>query len=111
VPSAKFSFFDYTAKYTPGATDEITPARISPEATKAVQRMAVEAHRLLGCRDFSRSDFMLSEDGQAHILETNTIPGLTATSLLPQGAAAIGIDYAQLIAIMVANARGRRPKT
>src|SRR5262249_39454570 len=58
VPSSKFSFFDYTAKYTPGATDEITPARIPPEATKEIQRMALEAHLILGCRDFSRSDFM-----------------------------------------------------
>jgi D-alanine-D-alanine ligase len=107
VPSAKFSFFDYTAKYTPGATDEITPARISPEATKAIQRMALEAHVLLGCRDFSRSDFMLTDDGKIYILETNTIPGLTPTSLLPQGAATIGIDYATLIGILVENARMR----
>jgi hypothetical protein len=53
--------------------------------------MAVEAHEALGCRDMSRSDFMLDETGRAFILETNTIPGLTPTSLLPQGAAAAGI--------------------
>jgi D-alanine-D-alanine ligase len=104
IPGREFSFFDYTAKYTPGATEEITPARISPEATKEVQRIALAAHEALGCRDFSRTDFMLTEDGRALVLETNTIPGLTQTSLLPQGCAAIGIEYATLIGIAVDNA-------
>lgn len=108
VPGAKFAFFDYTAKYTPGASEEITPARISPEAAQRIQKAALEAHEILGCRDFSRSDFMLTEDGRAQILETNTLPGMTATSLLPQGAAAIGIDYATLIGIMIENAFARR---
>jgi D-alanine-D-alanine ligase len=111
VPGAKFAFFDYTAKYTPGATEEITPARISKEAAAEIQKMALEAHELLGCRDFSRSDFMLTDDGRPWILETNTIPGLTATSLLPQGAAAIGINYSSLIEIMIDNAARRRINT
>jgi D-alanine-D-alanine ligase len=108
VPDQKYSFFDYTAKYTPGASEEITPARITPEASREIQRMALEAHELLGCRDFSRSDFMLTDEGRVYILETNTIPGLTATSLLPQGAAAIGMDYATLINVMIENAWMRR---
>lgn len=108
VPGEKFSFFDYTAKYTPGATEEITPARILEDASRQIQRLALEAHAILGCRDFSRSDFMLTEDGSAFLLETNTIPGLTPTSLLPQGAAAAGIDYANLIRIAVDNAWLRR---
>jgi D-alanine-D-alanine ligase len=108
IPGDKFSFFDYTAKYTPGASEEITPARITPEQTKEVQRMALAAHEMLGCRDFSRSDFMLGLDDRIYILETNTIPGLTPTSLLPQGAAAIGIEYATLIGILIDNAWGRR---
>jgi D-alanine-D-alanine ligase len=108
IPGAKHAFFDYTAKYTPGATEEITPARISPEATQRVQSLALQAHRALGCRDFSRTDFILTDDNQALILETNTIPGLTETSLLPQGAAALGIDYASLIGILVDNAALRR---
>lgn len=103
VPDLKYGFFDYTAKYTPGASEEITPARITPEAAKEIQRMALEAHELLGCRDFSRSDFMLTDEGRVYILETNTLPGMTATSLLPQGAAAIGMDYAALINVMVEN--------
>jgi D-alanine-D-alanine ligase len=104
IPGAKFSFFDYTAKYTPGASEEITPARIAPAATQEIQRLALAAHRGLGCRDFSRSDFILTDEGRAFILETNTIPGLTETSLLPQGAQAIGIEYAELIGILVDNA-------
>ncbi|MCK6551129.1 D-alanine--D-alanine ligase [Myxococcota bacterium] len=107
VPGDQYEFFDYVAKYTPGATAEITPARISAEATKEVQRQALVAHEALGCRDFSRSDFILTDAGPM-ILETNTIPGLTETSLLPQGAAAIGIDYATLIGIAVDNAWLRR---
>lgn len=108
VPGEASAFFDYTAKYTPGASQEITPARVSAEVTQEVQRMALAAHQALGCRDFSRSDFILGASGKPIILETNTIPGLTATSLLPQGAAAIGIDYPALIGIMIDNAALRR---
>lgn len=108
VPGAEFSFFDYKAKYTPGASEEITPARISPEETQEVQRLALAAHVVLGCRDFSRTDFILPPSGGPIVLETNTIPGMTATSLLPQGAAAVGISYAALIAVAVDNAWRRR---
>jgi D-alanine-D-alanine ligase len=104
IPGAKSAFFDYIAKYTPGASEEITPARIPPASTQEIQRLALRAHRGLGCRDFSRSDFILTDDGRAFMLETNTIPGLTETSLLPQGAQAMGIAYAELIGILVDNA-------
>lgn len=108
VPGEQFAFFDYAAKYTPGATKEITPARIAEDVASAVQAMALEAHEALGCRDCSRSDFILTDAGP-QILETNTIPGLTEMSLLPQGAAVAGIDYGALISILVDNARRRRP--
>ena len=92
----KVGFFDYTAKYTPGASDEIVPARMSPELTTLVQSLAIQAHEALGCQTYSRSDFILV-DGAAYILETNTLPGLTAGSLIPKAAAAAGIDYTELI--------------
>lgn len=89
-------FFDYQAKYEKGACREITPARITPEMTALVRKLAVKAHQALHCRDFSRTDIILSGK-KAFILETNTLPGFTETSLLPQGAAAAGISYSALL--------------
>ncbi len=109
VPNERYDFFDYEAKYTPGATEEITPARIDGALADRVQALALEAHEALGCRDMSRTDFMLDDDGQPLLLETNTIPGLTATSLLPQAALAAGIDFRGLVARLVDSAARRRP--
>lgn len=100
------AFFDYAAKYTPGATEEITPARIGEAVTAQVQDIAVQAHRLMGCTGFSRSDFIIVDE-QPHWLEINTIPGLTQTSLLPQAAAAAGISYGELVGMMVDDAMAR----
>jgi D-alanine-D-alanine ligase len=94
-------FFDYTAKYAAGGSEEITPAPIPEDARVEVQRMALAAHQALGCRAYSRSDFMLVKEGWPVVLETNTLPGLTATSLLPQEAAAIGIDYPSLLSLLI----------
>lgn len=104
VPRAHHAYFDYVAKYTPGESEEITPARVSEAISDAVQDFAVRAHRALGCRDMSRTDFLLDAEGRVFMLETNTIPGFTKTSLLPQGAAAVGIDFAALAGILVDNA-------
>lgn len=93
-------FFDYHAKYTPGATDEITPARISPEVTRQVQQVAVRCHDLLHCGGMSRTDMMLRGD-ELFVIETNTIPGLTKTSLIPQAAAVVGIDFPELLEIQI----------
>lgn len=98
VPSS--GFYDYEAKYTPGATDEIVPARLTPEQTRLAQDLAVRSHRALGCRGFSRTDMLVAEDG-IYVLEVNTIPGMTPTSLLPRSAEAAGISFAQLVDRMV----------
>lgn len=98
VPSS--GFYDYEAKYTAGATDEIVPARLSPELTRQAQELAVRSHRVLGCRSFSRTDMLVGEDG-LYVLEVNTIPGMTPTSLLPRSAEAAGISFAQLVDRMV----------
>lgn len=100
----KSNFFDYTAKYTKGASQEITPARVSSKITSAVQRAAITAHRVVGCCGYSRSDFVLGNDGRLYILEINTLPGMTATSLLPQGAAAKGISFPRLLDIIIEHA-------
>lgn len=97
-------FFDYKAKYTAGATHEITPARLTREELKRLQEAAVRAHKIIGCRGMSRSDFMLSEDGTPYILEINTIPGLTDTSLLPQQAKAYGLNFSELLDAIIQSA-------
>lgn len=97
-------FFDYHCKYTPGASQEITPARLDAALTAEIQRLALAVHRAVGARGFSRVDFRLAGGRQPFVLEINTIPGLTPTSLLPQGAAALGIDYSALLTLIVEGA-------
>jgi D-alanine-D-alanine ligase len=100
VPSDQYDFFDYEAKYKPGASTEICPARVSPEITQKAQQAALAAHRALHCRGYSRTD-MIVRDGEIYVLETNTIPGMTATSLFPQAAQAQGLDFPQLLDTLI----------
>lgn len=95
------AFFDYTAKYTPGASEEITPARVPEETAAAIGAMSLAVHRAIGCAGWSRSDFLIDENGPLW-LEVNTVPGLTETSLFPQAAAAVGIVYDELMELFVA---------
>ncbi len=99
-------FFDYKAKYTPGASEEITPAPISAELTKEIQAKALLCHQLFECNGVSRTDFLLdsTRNNDIVILETNTVPGMTQTSLVPQGAAAIGISFAQTVQHIIESA-------
>lgn len=101
------AFFDYTAKYTAGASEEITPAPLDPQTTLKIQQMAADVHQIVGCEGWSRSDFMLLDDGPVFI-EVNTVPGLTATSLFPQAAAADGISYEKLMRLFVEAALRKR---
>jgi D-alanine-D-alanine ligase len=101
IPAPGHEFFDYHAKYTPGACDEICPARIDAELTARAQALSVEAHRALFCRGYSRTDLIL-KGREMFILETNTIPGMTATSLLPRAAQAAGISFSQLLDRLIA---------
>ena len=94
-------FFDYESKYMAGATEEICPAPVSAELTATLQRMARTAHEALGLSDYSRADFMVDENGIPHILEVNTLPGMTATSLLPQEAQAVGMSFEALLARLI----------
>ena len=97
-------FFDYDAKYLAGASREITPAEIDPALKVRLQMLARAAHLACGCRGFSRVDF-IADPGEPVILEINTIPGMTATSLLPQAAACMGLDFPRLLARMLSSAR------
>lgn len=91
------AFFDYDAKYTPGATDEICPAEIPADLEAALRDLAVRAHVALGCRGYSRTDLMLDARGAPRVLETNTLPGLTAESLLPRAARVAGVPFPALV--------------
>ncbi len=92
----KHELFDYECKYTPGMTDEIFPAIVDDDFSDLLRGHALAAHQTLGLRDFSRADFKQDAEGVAQCLEVNTLPGLTATSLLPQSAAAVGIPFRAL---------------
>ncbi|MDD5281174.1 MAG: D-alanine--D-alanine ligase [Candidatus Omnitrophica bacterium] len=92
----KHKFFDFEAKYQVGLTDYIIPASLSPQIAENVQQAALEAHKLLGCFGCSRTDIILSQDDIPFVLEINTIPGMTATSLLPKAARVLGIDFNHL---------------
>lgn len=94
IPQGKF--FDFAAKYQSGSTRYIVPAQLESELAIKVQQAARQAHNLLGCYGCSRVDFILTPEGQPYILEINTIPGMTATSLLPKAAKIIGIDFGRL---------------
>lgn len=92
----KGDFYDFESKYQPGGSEHICPARLSDELTAYIQEQAIKAHKALGCRGVSRSDFIVDESEKPWILETNTIPGMTATSLLPDAARAAGITFPEL---------------
>jgi D-alanine-D-alanine ligase len=96
IPDKSHEFFDYEAKYTAGVTQEICPARIDADLAEKARTYAVMAHQALGCKGYSRTDLML-RGRDLFVLETNTIPGMTATSLFPQAAAAAGLPFGQLL--------------
>lgn len=104
-------FFNYAAKYTPGMTEYHVPAPLPAEVAARIQAIGYAAHQALGCRHLSRADLMLSRDGAPFLLEVNTIPGFTPTSLLPKASASLGISYDKLCERLVLMAwRGAAPR-
>lgn len=99
-PASTSSFFDYYSKYTPKAAQEICPAPLPAAITARVKELAVKAHKVLGLQGYSRTDFMLKGD-VPFALEVNTLPGMTATSLLPQAAKEHGYSFEQLLARLI----------
>jgi D-alanine-D-alanine ligase len=97
-------FYDYANKYIRGATDTYVPPRVSPERYRGLLTQALRAHLALGCSGATRIDMMLSEAGNEFLLEVNTLPGLTPTSLLPRIADAAGISFGELCEMMLAGA-------
>ncbi|MFH0793387.1 MAG: D-alanine--D-alanine ligase family protein [bacterium] len=99
-------FFDYDSKYVPGKSQEITPARLPDDQLWEIQRLALETHKLVGCSGYSRTDLIVTKNGPK-VLEINTLPGMTPTSLLPQGAAALNISYSQVLESLIFSALAR----
>ncbi len=97
IPGDRYDFFDYEAKYTRGASREICPAELDAEISATARQYGIIAHHALQLRGYSRTDMMLDEGGNLYLLETNTIPGMTPTSLFPQAAKAAGMDFSALL--------------
>ncbi len=96
------TFFDYASKYVQGGAEELCPAPLPAAINAQMQTLALKAHKALGLSGYSRTDFRIMDDGTVLTLETNTLPGMTATSLLPQEAQTLGISFGELLEKLMA---------
>ncbi len=101
------SWYDYHHRYTPGLSEHVIPAPLPQAQYELTQEMARRAHRVLDCRDLSRVDFVVPIDGKPIILEVNTLPGMTPTSLYPDAARAAGLSFEALVALLIERAASR----
>jgi D-alanine-D-alanine ligase len=108
IPGEDYAFFDYEAKYSPGASREICPAELDPALSSQAREYAVKAHQALQLRGYSRTDMIISADNNIYIIETNTIPGMTPTSLLPLAAEVHGLSFSALLDRLLELAREAR---
>ena len=108
LPAENLEFYDYEAKYAPGGSKHVLPAEILPDVYRSIERLSLAAHKAIGCRGVSRSDYRLHEmaDGTHELvwLELNTQPGMTQTSLVPEQAAAMGYSMGEFVACLVEDA-------
>ncbi|MBO8138264.1 MAG: D-alanine--D-alanine ligase [Desulfotomaculum sp.] len=93
--------YDYQAKYTVGMSEHIIPPRLPDKILEVTADLALRTHKTLGCRGLSRVDLIVTEEGNAYVLEVNTLPGMTETSLVPDAARAAGIDFPHLVSMLV----------
>jgi D-alanine-D-alanine ligase len=103
------AYFDYEAKYVPGKSREVTPAALPDATIRRIQDCALRAHAALGCEGMSRTDMIVppGDGAEPVLIETNTIPGMTPTSLLPQQAAAMGIGFSAFLDALISHAMHR----
>jgi D-alanine-D-alanine ligase len=101
-------FYDYEAKYTKGRTRYLCPAPLPAAVTRKIKALAVQTYRVIGCQGAARVDFRVTEKGRPYVLEINTIPGMTETSLLPMAAARAGLDYDSLTEMILRSAIARQ---
>ena len=97
-------FYDYTAKYVPGMSEHIFPAPLPRPLYDNLLALGLDAHRALGCKGYSRVDFLLDAEWKPYLLEVNTLPGMTETSLLPEIARGVGISFDRLVERILAGA-------
>lgn len=107
IRTADEEWYDYRNRYTPGGSEHVIPAPLAQPLLDDLQRIAVRAHRVLGLRDLSRADFLVTDTGGIVLLEVNTLPGMTPTSLFPDGAAADGLSFPALMDALVRSAAAR----
>ena len=106
ITTPEGSWYDFEHRYTEGWSEHIMPAELPQQMTEELQRIAVAAHQSLGCRDLSRADFVVT-DKDIYLLEVNTLPGMTPTSLYPDGAKGYGLDFPDLCKCLVLRAANR----
>ena len=104
ILTAPDEWYDYEHRYTPGKSEHIVPAPLPEKVHTELQRIAIAGHRALELRDLSRADFIVSDEGAIRLLEINTMPGMTPTSLYPDGARAAGYDFVSLVDALVRSA-------
>jgi D-alanine-D-alanine ligase len=107
IVSNRDGFYSYSAKYEPGGCTHVVPAPIDDDLAARLQMLGLSAHRLLGLRDYSRSDFIVTADNRPYLLEINSLPGLTPASLFPDACSAAGIGFDALIERLIGYARAR----
>lgn len=108
IIAQKGDFYDFESKYAAGGSKHICPAELSEEDAETIKREAIAAHKALSCEGVSRTDFILDDEGKPWALETNTIPGMTSTSLLPDAAKAAGIPFPELCTMLIQYALERK---
>lgn len=101
----KNEYYDFESKYTEGGSEHVCPANIETSLEKSLKEYAINAHKALGCRHYSRVDFIVTDQMEIFMLEVNTLPGMTPTSLFPDAANAYGLNYDQLISHLIKLAR------
>jgi D-alanine-D-alanine ligase len=104
VPKSAAGFYDFEAKYARGGSDHLIPPRLPEDAQRETQEIALHAYRALGCRGFARADFMVHRERGPFLLEINTLPGMTETSLVPDAAKAAGMSFAELVEELIRTA-------
>jgi len=94
-------FYDLASKYEDGGSTHICPAELNKTITKKIQELTLKAHQILGCKAMSRTDFFVTKTGKIFVIETNTIPGMTSTSLLPEAAGKMGISFSKMLDLII----------
>ena len=105
------TWYDYQHRYSAGLSEHIIPANVPGKTTRKLQQITIDAHRVLGCRDLSRADFIVGDDNSITLLEVNTLPGMTPTSLYPDGMRALGMEFNDLMEKLVESAITRASRS